>query len=443
MATMLQRLGSVFALRRAAEPRDPDAQRLPWGGRTLAGVYITPDTAVQVSAVWACLRYLSQTVAMLPWNVMKSPDGRGADVQSMHPVQWLLHTRPNPEWSSFQFRESLTHWALRWGNGYAEIERDMVGRPIALWPIHPERVEVCRDQETGALFYEVDNGAGQKSRIAAIDMFHIRGFGEGPVGVNVMDYAAQSIGWAKAVQLFGAAFFGNGANLGGVISKEKGEFKPGPLARLKAEVDKLYRGVFRSNKIAYLDDGMKFTPTTVEPGKAQMVEANYFLIEEICRWFGVPPHKIAHLLRATFSNIEHQSIEVVQDSILPWVKRFEDEADYKLFGQNRQALYTKLELRGMLRGDFKSQQEGFAIMRHNGALNADEWREYVDMKPMPAGSGGDKYTMQEQYTELAKIGEEPPVTSGAAPAPSPSNDDDEDADALVALAMVRAGHVAA
>ena len=445
MASIWTRL---FAVRKSAEPRQVSADRVPYTGRTLAGVYVTPDNALQVAACWACVRYLSQTVAMLPWNVLgPTPGGtRGKEVQERHPVQWLLHNRPSDEWSSFQFRETLLSWALREGNGYAEIERDVVGRPIALWPIHPERVDVCRDLVTGALFYEVDNGQAGKARVEAADMFHVRGFGDGPVGVNVMAYAAQSIGWAKAMQLFGATFFGNGANLSGVVYKEKGTFEPGPLARLRTEFNKLFRGVARSNQVAFLDDGMKFSPTAVEPMKAQMIEANQFLIEEICRWFGVPPHKIQHLLRSTFSNIEHQAIEVVQDSVLPWVRRFEDEADYKLFGRNRQGLFTKIELRGLLRGDFKTQQDGFEVMRRNGIINADEWRELTDMGPMPNDAGGDKYIVQGQMIPLEDVGE---VASSmpnqpTSPAPAEPEDPEEEQAAadLVDLAVEASRHVA-
>ncbi len=414
---------ALKALRRSAPARDPDANRLPFVGMTMAGIRMDADNAVQIAAVWACLRYLSQTVAMLPWNVMRSEDGKGAQVQSKNPVQWLIHNRPNPECSSFQFRETLVHWALRHGNGYAEIERDLAGRPYALWPIHPDQVCPERNQ-AGRLFYRVKlpDGGGTVDLDAA-DMFHLRGWGEDAVGVDFMTYAAQSLGWAKAVQLFGASFFGNGANLSGVVTS-KGKFADGALDRLKIEFGKLYKGVRRSNQTAFLDKGMEWKPTAVEPLKAQMIEANHFLIEEICRWFGVPPHKIAHLLRATFSNIEHQSIEVVQDSILPWVRRLEDEADYKLFGQNRMGLYTKIELRGLLRGDFKSQQEGFEVMRRNGVINAEEWRALVDMTPMPADVGGDKYVMQSQNTTLEQLGKEPPPPASPASAPAaPSHDE--------------------
>jgi phage portal protein BeeE len=130
----------------------------------------------------------------------------------------------------------------------------------------------------------------------------------------------------------------------------------------------------------------------------------------------VPPHKVMHLLRATFSNIEHQAIEVVVDSVSPWVKRFEDEANFKLFGQNRRNLYTKMNMRALLRGDFKSQNEGLQIARNAGVINADEWREYLDLNKQPAGEGGEKYVMQSQYTTLEKIGEA--IVAPAAPQPA-------------------------
>jgi len=392
----------IEAVRQTEDSRYPEASRIPYT-RPLAGVPINPDVAVTVSAVWACIRYVSQTVAVLPWRVMRAGE-TGGIVADTHPVDWLVHKRPCREWSSFQFRETLTHWAMRWGNGYAEIERDSLGRPLALWPLHPERVQVCRDPLSGELYYEIHNGSGQpNTELDPIDVFHIRGFGEGPVGVNVISYASESLAWARAVQLYGASFFGNGMNISGVVTS-KSRFDPEPLKRLKVEMDKLYRGPRNANRVAYLDNDMDWKAVSVDPEKGQLVDTQYLLVDEVCRWFGVPPHKVAHLLRSTFSNIEHQAIEVVQDCILPWAKRFEDEADYKLFGGNRQGFYTKLNLRGLLRGDFKSQQEGLEIMRHNGVINADQWRDIVDMNEMEPGAGGEKYTMQSQYTTLEQIG---------------------------------------
>ncbi|MEP9389643.1 phage portal protein [Mesorhizobium sp. KR9-304] len=389
----------ILAQRVSTEPRYPREARVVSNSRTVAGVMITPDTAVTIAAVWACLRYLSQTVAVLPWHVMKKV-AAGAEVQDSNSIDWLLYKRPNPEWSSFQFRETLTHWALRHGNGYAEIERDGIRRPIGLWPIHPDRTEVCRDPEDGRLFYEVSNGANGKVEIAAEDMFHIRGFGEGVVGVNVIDYAAQSLGWAKAAQIFGAAFFGNGSTPSVVVKNKKG-LKPDGLAKQRAEFDQLYKGPYRSNKTAHLDNDAEIEKIGLNAVETQLIEVHQYLIEEVCRWFGVPPHKIMHLLRATFSNIEHQAIEVVVDSISPWAKRFEDEADFKLFGQNRRNLYTKMNMNALLRGDMKSRMEFYKGMSSVGAYSANRILALEDENSI--GADGDVHVMQEQYVPLEFI----------------------------------------
>lgn len=407
-------LDRIFALRKTSDQKAITVDRVPYNGLPLAGVRVTPDTAITVPAVWACLRYISQTIAMLPWNAMEKTDGGGIVAENTR-VHTLLHDRPNPEWSAFQFRETLTHWALRWGNGYAEIERDQMNRPYALWPIHPERVTVERDPLTRALRYKVTSGVDGTSHINAEDMFHIRGFGEGPVGVNVMNYAAESIGWAKASQLFGAAFFGNGMNIGGFIIPQKGAMTPEGKREAERDLNSKFGGVRKAFKWLIGDPDWKIETVSVAPDKGQFNETNVFLIAEVARWFGVPLHKIAELTHATFTNIEHQGIEAVQECIMPWATRFEQEANYKLFG-NRPGFYTKINLRGLLRGDFKSQQEGLQIMRNGGAITADEWRSLVDMNKMPEGLGGDKFVIQGQYTTLDKVGE---VAIPAAPEPQP------------------------
>lgn len=423
------------------EPRRPQVTRVPYSGRTLAGVYVNEDNAVTISAVWACLRYLSQTVAVPPWHVMRR-DEKGADVVSTHPVDWLLWKRPSSEWSSFQFRETLTHWALRWGNGYAEIEPDQAGRPFAMWPVHPSRVIVCRATEAstddygvlirqGEVYYEVDNQTSRKVVLAARSMFHIRGFGETVVGANVIAYAAESLGWARAAQLFGASFFGNGANIAGVVINKK-PLKPEGLRKQKAEFDQLYKGVRNAHKTAHLDNDADFKPIGVDPKDAALIQTHYLLVEEVCRWFGVPPHKVMHLLRSTFSNIEHQAIEVVVDSITPWVKRFEDEADFKLFGNNRQGLYSKMNLNAYLRGDSTARMAWHKGMRDMGAYSVNDVLRYEDERSI--GPEGDKHTMQSGFTTLERIGEEKKPRVPALPAPSPEPEEDPEADAENAAA---------
>lgn len=408
-------LSRLFARRASVDEREPAPSTIG-STRTLAGVRIDADSMLTIPAVWACLRYLSQTVAVLPWHVMRDDRGGGV-IAGTHPVDWIVSKRPNAEWSSFQLRETLLHWALRKGNGYAEIERDAVGRPIALWPIHPDRVQPGRDN-AGALGYWVYNGTAGKAWLAAADMFHLRGFGDGPVGISVVEHAAQSLGWARAAQLFGASFFGNGMHLGGVV-QVKHKMKPEGLKALKAELARMFQGPTKRGKFAVVDGDMSFAPSTVDPEKGQFIETNQYLTEEICRWFGVPPHKIAHLLRATFSNIEHQGIEVVVDSIMPWVKRFEDEADIKLFGQNRAGYYTKMNLTALLRGDTTARAAYYKAMREIGVYTTDDIRALEEMPVIGPAKGGDKLIVPANYTTLQRMGEEPAPSRARAPADPP------------------------
>lgn len=401
----------VLAARLTAEPRFASADRVALNPRTIAGVRITPDNALTIPAVWACIRYLSQTTAVLPWHVMLKIKG-GAEIQDTHPVDWLLYKRPNKEMSSFEFREKLIAWASLWGNGYAEIEVDSVGRPIALWPIHPERVIAFRDTITNELFYEVDNGGVRpKSILPPERMFHIKGFGDGPIGISVVEYAGEVLGWTKAAQLFGAAFFGNGMTLSGIVANKKA-LKADGLKRQKAEMAQLHKGPYKSWGVAHLDNDAEFKQMGVTPEQGQFITTNQHLVEEVCRLFGVPPHKVMHLLRATFSNIEHQAIEVVVDSISPWVKRLEDEADAKLFGQNRSNYYTKINMRALMRGDMVSRMNYYKGMVSIGSYSPNKVLEYEDENTL--GEEGDLHVMQAQWRTLEQI-KNPP--EGVQPAP--------------------------
>ncbi len=441
MATRL----AIVAQRMATDPRRPGSPRVSTSPRTIAGVTVTPDTAVTVATVWACLRYLSQTVAVLPWHVMR--DGKkGAEVVKTHPIDWLLYKRPNPEWSSFQFRETMAHWALRWGNGLAEIEPNANDTaPAALWPIHPERAHYCRSETdgyatngdfipAGELYYEINNGAAPQTVFAAKRIFHVRGFGEGPIGVNVINYASQSIGWARAAQLFGAAFFGNGANVSTVIIN-KTKISPAGLDLQKIEFDDLTKGPRNAHKAYHLGGDGDIKRIGLNAQETQLIEAQMFLVEEICRWFGVPPHKVQHLLRATFSNIESQAIEVVVDAISPWVKRFEDEADYKLFGQNRQGLYTKVNMRGLLRGDTAARTAYYQAMVACGAYSPNMVLEHEDESTI--GPDGDIHVMQSQNVTLETIRKGPQQPAPVA-SPAPATDPALQEDAAATAARARA-----
>ena len=344
---------------RKTTDEQPRSSRIFYFGKTASGVSVDADNALKNSVVWACIRYLSSTVAQLPWHVMRQVDG-GSERMNQHPVDRLIAKRPCAEMGSFSWRQAMFANALRYGNGYAEIERDRRGVPLALWLLHPDRV-VPRRAEDGRLVYEVWNRSGN-TFIDAMDMFHVRGFGDGPIGYNVVEYAAQSIGWAQATETFGASYFGEGMNPSGVIEvPETTKLDIDGQEELRKEIKRLYAGP-KAERTAIMDGGMKFHKIANNPDESQFIETRQHQVEEICRWFGVPPHKVMHLLRATFSNIEHQSIEVVVDAVTPWVKTLEEEADYKLFGANRQGFFTKIDTRGLMRGDHQARAQYLKTM---------------------------------------------------------------------------------
>ena len=413
----------VVALRQTREDKYID-EGSPSYARPVAGVYINADTALRNDCVWACVRYLSQTVGQLPVRVMRDM-GRYSDRVMMHPVVDVMTWRANPELAPFQLKETLTAWAVMRGNGIAEIERS-AGRVVALWPIHPDRVSFERDTVTDELLYKINNGQNGTVYLRGQDVFHLRGFGNGPVGLSVVEHAAESIGWAQATELFGASFFGNGLNSSGAIEGAGSLSEPGQKL-LRATIAKSHGGPRKAHTPLFLDKNMKWVPTSIKPNEAQFVEAMQHQVETIARWFGVPPQKVGHLLRMTFNNVEQLSIEVVVDAITPWALRWEEEANYKLFGQNRNSLFIKLELKGLLRGAFKERQEGLQIQRRNGVINQEDWREIEDYGPSGA-DGSDKYIVEGNMTTLEKVGEDPPAPV-AAPVPAANDDDDDVPDA--------------
>jgi HK97 family phage portal protein len=404
-----------FWARLTRESRFVHRERPPFIARTAAGTAISPDIALENATFWAAHRYLTQTIAQLPVRIMR-PAGKSSEQVRAHPVDTLFNWRANPELSPFQLKETLTGWAVTHGNGIAEIETDQVGRVLNLWPIHPDRIEFIREPDTDALVYRVSNGAKGKVDLSPDQVFHVRGFGNGPVGLSVVAYAAQSLGWARAIEIFGATFFGESLNPAGFIESPK-QIGTDAKTKLRVELDNLHKGPYRSNRWAILDEGMKWNKLSTQPNDAQFLESLQFQVEQVCRWMGVPPHKVHHLLRMTFNNVEQMNTEVVVDSITPWAIRWEEEANFKLFGQNRAGFFVKFDLKGLLRGAFKERQEGLQTMRRNGVVNADEWRELEDMGPM-IGNGGETYIVEGNMTKLDQVGE---VPAAAPSAPSNNN----------------------
>lgn len=399
----------------------PDSSRMWFVGATQSGAYVDQETALNYAAVWGSVRVISETVAQLPWKTYRRT-ARGKKDESNHPVAWLLHTQPNPESSPFRWKRAAVANCLVWGNAYAEIERDGSGRPLNLWLIHPSRVKIERD-EAGDLVYRV-RGESSETLLRAADVLHFRGIGDDDiVGTSVLAKARQSIGLGLAMESFGSSFFGNGTNMGGVLQH------PGKLSKEAREnlEDSMAKRAGGKNalKTIVLEEGMKYERMGIPPEDAQFLESRSFQVLEVARWFRVPPHKLYDLSRATWNNIEHQSIEFVTDTIVPWTQVFEEEANLKLFGrQQRGTYYTKLALQALLRGDTASRFSAYSTARQWGWLSVNDIRELEDMNPI---TGGNQYLVPSNMTTPAKLEDAPPPGSpkpGAPKAPALEPEDD-------------------
>lgn len=388
------------------------------------GVFVSEDTALTNAAVWACVRVIAETVAALPWHVYrKTVDGRESmDGSAIH---WLLNNQPNPEQTAFAFREALMAHVLTWGNGYAEIARDLAGRPAALWIITPDRVTPRRN-ESGVLSYDVVDAAGARATIAAADMLHLHGLGfDGLVGYSPVRMAARSIGLGIAQDTFAASFYANGTTFGGLVEVPANMNKE-QIQQQEDYLNARHRGPDKAFGVRVVASGMKYTQVGMPLTDAQFIESRRFAVTEVARWFRVPPHKVADLERSTNNNIEHQSIEFVTDCIVPWVTRLEQEANVKLFGVRAQgSVYTKLAINALMRGDAKSRAEFYRTMTQIGAMSINEVRAFEEMNGI--GDDGDKHLVQLNQTTLEKLVADPPdakpaAPAGAAPASDPSPD---------------------
>lgn len=372
------------------------SQRLNYGGDSIfgetnnvSGEYVDESTALNCSAVYGAYNLISSSMMTLPFVLYErtGTDSRKRAVD--HPVYELLHDSPNPEMSAASFVRVMYYYALSWGNGYAEIEWNQGRtRPLALWPISSDRVKPKRVQGTGELVYLVRNYHGTDVAIPASDMIHVSGMGwDGVQGYSVVGYARNTIGLNLAAEKFGGAFFGNGAKPGGVL-EHPAKLTTEAHQRLRDSWNKIHQGSSNSSKVAVLEDGMKYHPLTMPPEDAQFLETRRFGIEEVCRWFNLPPHKLRDLTRATFSNIEHQALEYVSDTLMPWMVAGEQEFARKLLTvEDRKKYYAKFNANGLLRGDIQSRFNAYAVGLLNGFMNPDDCRRLEDMDPLPNGAG--------------------------------------------------------
>ena len=378
-------------------------------GGSAAGKRVNERSAMQMTAVYSCVRILAEAVAGLPLHLYRYKEDGGKEKALDHPLYLLLHDEPNPEMSSFVFRETLMTHLLLWGNAYAQIIRNGRGEVMALYPLMPDRMAVDRDDK-GQLYYEYTTSAddapiskGSIVRLKPSDVLHIPGLGfDGLMGYSPIAMAKNAIGLAIATEEYGSKFFANGAQPSGVLEH------PGTIKdpqRVRDSWMSQFGGSANSNKIAVLEEGLKYTPISISPEQAQFLETRKFQINEIARIFRVPPHMVGDLEKSSFSNIEQQSLEFVKYTLEPWLVRWEQSIQRTLFSADEKKRYfVRFNVEGLLRGDYASRMNGYAVGRQNGWMSANDIRELENLDRIPAEEGGDLYLINGNMTKLKDAG---------------------------------------
>lgn len=396
-------------------------------GRTTSGKPVNERTAMQTTAVYACVRILAEAVASLPLHVYEYQDDGGKKLVHDHPLYYLLHDEPNPEMTSFVFRETLMSHLLIWGNAYAQIIRDGAGRVLGLYPLLPDKMEVQRDDK-GNIYYVYSRNSDENPtfkeygniKLKAEDVLHIPGLGfDGLIGYSPIAMAKNAVGMTLACEEYGASFFANGANPGGVLEH------PGVLkdpSKVRESWNSVYRGVSNAHKIAVLEEGMKYQQIGIPPEEAQFLETRKFQINEIARLYRIPPHMVGDLDKSSFSNIEQQSLEFVKYTLDPWVIRWEQSLQRSLLLPGEKGKYfIKLNVDGLLRGDYQSRMNGYAVGRQSGWFSANDIREMENMNPIPDEEGGNLYLINGAMTKLADAGAFVKTDTGQKSAPAQEN----------------------
>ena len=386
------------------------------GGST-SGKRVTEQSAMQMTAVYSCVRILSEAVAGLPLHLYKYNNKGGKEKAIEHPLYKILHDEPNPEMTSFIFRETLMTHLLLWGNAYSQIIRNGKGEIVALYPLMPNKMKVDRD-ENGVLYYEYTHSSDEADtmknttvRLSSYDVLHIPGLGfDGLVGYSPIAMAKNAIGMAIACEEYGAKFFANGAAPSGVLEH------PGVIKdpqRVRDSWQSTYGGTANAHRVAVLEEGMKYTPISISPEQAQFLETRKFQINEIARIFRVPPHMVGDLEKSSFSNIEQQSLEFVKYTLDPWVIRWEQSIARALFSaEEKKEYFVKFNLEGLLRGDYVSRMNGYSIARQNGWMSANDIRELENLDRIPAEDGGDLYLINGNMLPLGNAGAYANITNG-------------------------------
>lgn len=380
---------SLFAHRETSTLSSPSRWLLDMFGGNVSssGISVTSERALAHTAVYDCVNILSQSIASLPFSVYKRETSKGKVLNNKafdHPLYSILHDEPNSEMTSYTWRVVvMVHLALR-GNHYSQIIRNNAGKVVGIYPLFPEKMSIVR-VESGELRYLYQHDKYGTVPLYPNEVLHILGMTmEGSIGMSPIEYNRHTIGASIAMEEFGGTLFKNGATPSGVVSGTKvTSMSDTGFERFKQSFKENYQGLMNAGKPLILEDGFTFTPITISNRDGQYLESRKFTKSDIASVFRIPPHMINEMTNATFSNIEHQSIQFVTDAIRPWVVNIEQECRRKLLSESeKKSYYAKFNLAALLRGDTASRYSAYGSGIKDGWMTRNEAREMEDLNPL-------------------------------------------------------------
>ncbi len=389
------------------------------GAPSLAGVTVSENLALNYTAVYACVKVLGETLAGLPCHLNRRDEKRTEHAED-HPAYALVHDAPNDESTAFDWIEAQDAHIRTWGNAYAWLDIPTRGRLAGqvrrILPLRPDRVRVYRD-ESGRLKYKYHrrnfDGSEEDLIYDTSQILHIPGLSyDGIVGYSPISMARQAVGMGLALEEFGSRFFSQGSHIGGVLTTA-GVPKDLTFEQFKRDVREQYEGLGGSHRLMILTGGAaEYKPMNMPLEDAEFIASRTFQLEEIARIYRVPLHMIQNLQKATFSNIEHQSLEFAVFTMMPWIRRWEQRLNMKLLteAERRNGYYFKFEMRALMRGDAESRANFYKAMREISVYNPNKILELEDENPRQ-DPGGDSYWDQGPSGQSQKASQTPPNQS--------------------------------
>jgi HK97 family phage portal protein len=397
--TIWRRIAEVFGRRSGLLANPPSWLSDAFGAvPSTSGVVVTEQAALTCAAFYACVRVLADSVAQLPLKIQRVKDGGKVDDRA-HPVWALLHDLPNPEMTAFEFKHLLQQHLAIYGNAYAEIERNQLGQPVALWPLNPTAMRVDRDLKTRNKLWLYTLPDGQVARFEWTQptrrpspILHLRGLGDSLAGYSPLKLLRDTIGRSLATSEYGSRLFANSAQPRGYLKVPHAlaALTPEQKVKLKESWEAAHRGLANAHRVAILEHGLEWHQIGMNAEDAQFIETQKLNVTDVARAFRIPPHMIGDLERATFANIEHQAIEFVVHTLTPWLVCWEqaiarDLLSVKAFETHQ----VKFVVQGLLRGDIESRYRAYATGRQWGWLSANAVLALEDMNGI--GPQGDVY----------------------------------------------------